>query len=78
MDIVPVKFNISEQEYTQSKGSVREMLLEKGFRPRSEMQKRVHERRVYPLEEVRALRLRCAPSLQRHLVQSCVHCACAA
>jgi hypothetical protein len=54
MDIVPVSFKISEQEFTSSKGSIRDMLIEKGFRPISEQHSlRSYERTVYALEEVR-------------------------
>jgi len=57
-DIVPIKFNVSSMEYNSSKGTVREMLMEKGYRPFAEAQRNPALSRaqdIYQLEDVRAL-----------------------
>lgn len=52
MDLVPVKWIISEQEYKQSQGTVRDMLVERGF---SSMRHGAEggPTRIYGLQEVR-------------------------
>eukprot|EP00304_Pavlova_gyrans_P015714 CAMPEP_0206034280 /NCGR_PEP_ID=MMETSP1466-20131121/1236_1 /ASSEMBLY_ACC=CAM_ASM_001126 /TAXON_ID=44452 /ORGANISM="Pavlova gyrans, Strain CCMP608" /LENGTH=330 /DNA_ID=CAMNT_0053408553 /DNA_START=60 /DNA_END=1049 /DNA_ORIENTATION=- len=61
-DIVPIKFNVSSMEYNSSNGTVREMLLEKGYRPFTEERRKPVNRKqkTYDLEEA---------TLKRHVVR---------
>jgi hypothetical protein len=73
MEFVPVKIRVSEQEVSSTKGTLRDMLIDRGYTPIDAQlpgaNRQLGERKIYALDEVR--RAPCAHARPRSDIGIC-------